>query len=140
MCDGEKRNNLLFGHCDGIEAKQEIAMSSPLFESTSQANYGSLGVAPIIFVSPLPTIVAEWAAIIPLVVHLASPRDDYITTGIIALSGSLSVDLLPRLGTLLGYSRLLSRGTKFLDYASTRGGSSRVVYDVSWGSVFPSRL
>ncbi|KAI8627825.1 hypothetical protein F5Y19DRAFT_440053 [Xylariaceae sp. FL1651] len=112
-------------------------MSSTLFESASEARYGSLGVPPAIPIPSLPNIVAEWAAIIPLVTHLASPRDDYITTGDITLSGSLSIELFPRLGILSSYSRLLTRGTKFLDYASTRGGSSRMVYDVSWGSVFP---
>ncbi|KAJ3579075.1 hypothetical protein NPX13_g1490 [Xylaria arbuscula] len=51
--------------------------------------------------------------------------------------GRLSVGLFPRLGTLSGLSRLLDKGTKYLDHASTKGGSSRTVRDVKWGSVFP---
>lgn len=108
-----------------------------LFLSGTEARLGSLSIVPLIPCPPLPDIVAEWAAILPLVCHLASQRDDYITTGEIALLGRLSVGLFPRLGTLSGLARLLGRGTKFLDYASTRGGSSRTVWDVKWGSVFP---
>ncbi|KAI1754867.1 hypothetical protein F4782DRAFT_538900 [Xylaria castorea] len=94
-------------------------------------------VSPQFSLPPLPNIVAEWAAILPLVCHLADQRDDYITTGDVALLGRLSVGLFPRLGTLSGLARLLGRGTKYLDHASTRGGSSRTVWDAKWGSVFP---
>ncbi|KAI0098180.1 hypothetical protein GGR51DRAFT_437618 [Nemania sp. FL0031] len=108
-----------------------------MMSSASDARLGSLGVTALIPSPHLPTIVAEWAAIIPLVCHLASQRDDYITTGDIALLGRLSVGIFPRLGTLSGLSRLLDRGTKYLDNASTRGGSSRKVWEVKWGCVFP---
>ncbi|KAI1121430.1 hypothetical protein F5Y10DRAFT_256384 [Nemania abortiva] len=108
-----------------------------IFSSASEARLGSLGVTSLIPCPPLPNIVAEWAAIIPLVCHLASQRDDYITTGDVALLGRLSVGIFPRLGTLSGLARLLGRGTKYLDHASTRGGSGRTVWDVKWGSVFP---
>jgi hypothetical protein len=108
-----------------------------LFISGSEANLGSLNVTPVIPCPPIPNIVAEWAAILPLVCHLASPRGDYITTGDIALLGRLSVGLFPRLGSLSGLSRLLGRGTKFLDYASTRGGSACIVWDPNWGCSFP---
>ncbi|ETS77390.1 hypothetical protein PFICI_11264 [Pestalotiopsis fici W106-1] len=108
-----------------------------LFSSPPEARLGSLGVEPLLPCPPLPNIVSEWAAILPLVCHLAGQRDDYITTGEIALMGRLSVGIFPRLGTLSGLARLLDRGTKYLDHASTRGGSSRTVYDVKWGSVFP---
>ncbi|KAI3328513.1 hypothetical protein F4824DRAFT_483192 [Ustulina deusta] len=108
-----------------------------IFSSASEARLGSLGITALIPPPPLPNFIAEWAAILPLVCHLASQRDDYITTGDVALLGRLSVGLFPRLGTLSGLSRLLGRGTKYLDHASTRGGSSRTVWDVKWGSVFP---
>ncbi|KAK7999488.1 hypothetical protein PG990_012088 [Apiospora arundinis] len=108
-----------------------------IFSSPDEANLGSLSIEPLLPCPPLPNIVAEWAAILPLVCHLAGQRDDYITTGNIALMGRLSVGLFPRLGTLSGLARLLGRATKYLDYASTRGGSSRTVWDVKWGSVFP---
>lgn len=110
--------------------------TSPLFSSGNNANLGSLGIAPMIPIPNIPNIVAEWAAIVPLVCHLATVRDDYITTGEIALLGRVSVGLFPKLGTLSGLARLMDRGTKFLDGASTRGGSSRTVWDVKWGSLF----
>lgn len=99
---------------------------------------GSLVAAAYLPTPAVPTIVAEWAALVPLACHLASPRDDYLTTGEASLMGYLSVPLFPRLGTLAGMARLLRRGSKYLDYASTRGGSSRTVWDVRWGSRFPS--
>ncbi|KAI1273045.1 hypothetical protein F5Y07DRAFT_378253 [Xylaria sp. FL0933] len=108
-----------------------------IFSSGPEARLGSLGVTAWVPLPPLPNIVAEWAAILPLVCHLASQRDDYITTGDVALLGRLSVGIFPRLGTLSGLSRLLGRGNKYLDQASTKGGSSRMVWDVKWGSSFP---
>ncbi|KAI9150826.1 hypothetical protein HJFPF1_10603 [Paramyrothecium foliicola] len=108
-----------------------------LFSSESAPRFGSIGGQPMLPCPPLPNIVAEWAAILPLVCHLASQRDDYITTGDVALMGRLSVGIFPRLGTLSGFARLLRGGSKYLDYASTKGGSSRTVWDVNWGSVFP---
>ncbi|KAK6860605.1 hypothetical protein PG995_004241 [Apiospora arundinis] len=108
-----------------------------LFSSPDGANLGSLNIEPLLPCPPLPNLVAEWAAILPLVCHLAGQRDDYITTGDVALMGRLYVGIFPRLGTLSGLARLLNRSTKYLDYASTRGGSSRTVWDVKWGSVFP---
>lgn len=108
-----------------------------IFSSAPESRLGSLGIPSFIPSPPLPNIVAEWTAILPLACHLATQRDDYLTTGDVALLGRLSVGLFPRLGTLSGLSRLLGRGTKYLDHASTRGGSSRTVWDVKWGSVFP---
>ncbi|CAG9986765.1 unnamed protein product [Clonostachys byssicola] len=105
--------------------------------SSINAALGSLGIVPLIPCPPLPLIITEWAAILPLICHLASQRDDYVTTGDVALQGKLSIGLFPRLGTLSGISRLLERGTEYLDFASTKGGSSRTVWDVKWGSVFP---
>ncbi|KXJ89138.1 hypothetical protein Micbo1qcDRAFT_103972, partial [Microdochium bolleyi] len=104
---------------------------------SSDPRLGSLGIDAVLATPPLPNLVAEWAAILPLVCHLASHRDDYVTTGDVALQGRLSIGLFPRLGTLSGLSRLLARGTKFLDYASTKGDSSQIVWDVEWGSSFP---
>lgn len=114
-----------------------MGSGASIFFSESEARLGSLGITPFILGPPLPNILAEWAAILPLVCHLASHRDDYITTGEIALLGRLYVGLFPRLGTLSSIARLLERGTKFLDCASTKGGSGRTVWDVKWGSVFP---
>ncbi|KAM0272886.1 hypothetical protein ACHAQH_008514 [Verticillium albo-atrum] len=112
-------------------------MPFDIFSSPEQASLGSLNIPSHLPGPPLPNIVAEWGAILPLVTHLASQRDDYLTTGDVALMGALPVGLFPKLGIFSGYSRLLRNGTRFLDYASTRGGSSTTVWDVSWGSVFP---
>ncbi|EAW17358.1 uncharacterized protein NFIA_072720 [Aspergillus fischeri NRRL 181] len=98
---------------------------------------GALNAPSFIPCPPIPTIVSEWAALVPLACHLASQRVDYITTGEVALLGRLSLGLFPKLGTLSGLARLMKRGTEYLDYASTTGGTSRTVWDVKWGSVFP---
>ncbi|KAI9903271.1 hypothetical protein N3K66_002623 [Trichothecium roseum] len=107
------------------------------FSGASEDGLGSIGIAPFLPCPPLPNIISEWAAILPLVCHLASQLDDYMTTGDVALMGRLSVGLLPRLGTLSGIGRLLQEGTQYLDYASTKGGTGRTVWDAKWGSVFP---
>lgn len=98
---------------------------------------GPPGKEPFIPYRPLLLIITSWAAIVPLICHVASQRDDYVTTGDVALQGRLSIGLFPRLGTFSGISRLLERGNEYLDFASTKGGSSRTVWDVQWGSVFP---
>lgn len=108
-----------------------------LFLAGTEARLGALNIAPAILLPPLPNFIAEWSGIIPLICHLASVRDDYKTTGDVALLGRISIGLFPKLGTLSGLARLLSMGSEYLDQASTRGGSSRTVWDVQWGSVFP---
>ncbi|KAI1394166.1 uncharacterized protein F4822DRAFT_39283 [Hypoxylon trugodes] len=108
-----------------------------IFLSGTEARLGALNIAPAVLLPPLPNIVSEWSSIVPLICHLASVRDDYKTTGDVALLGRVSIGLFPKLGTLAGLSRLLSQGPDYLDQASTRGGSSRTVWDVQWGSVFP---
>ncbi|KAF2099166.1 hypothetical protein NA57DRAFT_76398 [Rhizodiscina lignyota] len=107
------------------------------FSSNGNPSFGSLNLAPFFELPALPNIVAEWAAIIPLVCHLASYRRDYRTLGDVALLGCISLSLFPKLGTLAGLSRLLRRGPEFFDEASTRGGATCTVWDVRWGSVFP---
>ncbi|KAK8080929.1 hypothetical protein PG997_008747 [Apiospora hydei] len=113
-------------------------LSMSIFSTGNEARLGALNIIPVFNLPPLPNIVSEWAAIIPLVSHLATHRDDYITTGEVALLGRVSTGLFPRLGTLSGLSRLLRRGPEFVDQASTKGGSSMTVWDVRWGSVFPA--
>lgn len=77
---------------------------------------------------PLPAIISEWAALIPLVCHLASAQDDYyLIAGDLSLNGNFSIPLFSRLETLWGLARLLKNGPKYFDYASIRGGSSRTV-------------
>ncbi|KAJ5455418.1 Herpesvirus glycoprotein N [Penicillium sp. IBT 31633x] len=84
----------------------------------------------------VPEIISEWASLIPLAFHLASPQDDHITAGEVCLTGRLSVPLFPSLGTMWGLARFLREGTRYFDFASARGGSSRTVWDVNWGSEF----
>ncbi|KAK0717654.1 hypothetical protein B0T26DRAFT_829590 [Lasiosphaeria miniovina] len=108
-----------------------------IFEQANEARLGALNVAPIISMPQLPNILSEWAAIVPLVCHLATHRDDHATTGKVALAGRVSVSLFPRLGSLSGLSRLIGNTRKFLDHASSRGGTSLHVWDVYWGGMFP---
>ncbi|KAK0672597.1 hypothetical protein QBC41DRAFT_216877 [Cercophora samala] len=107
-------------------------MSEPL--SSDPVTEGLLKSLPV---PVLPHIVSEWAAIIPLVCHLANERDDYTTAGKVALAGSLSVGYFPRLGSLSGIARLLNNPGKFSDHANSRGGTSLNVWDVLWGGSFP---
>ncbi|KAF4541547.1 uncharacterized protein LTHEOB_8542 [Lasiodiplodia theobromae] len=113
-------------------------MSSALFSTDINPRLGTLNTFPFLPLLPnLPNIVSEWASIVPLVCHLASFRDDYLTAGDVALLGRISLGLFPKLGAIAGVARLLERTPEFLDQASTRGGSSCTVWDVRWGSVFP---
>ena len=104
---------------------------------TVATNLGALNISPFLPVPHLPNIVAEWAAIIPLVCHLASYKHDYQLLGHVALTGRISVDLLPRLGVLAGIARLLNKGPEFIDEASSKGFANRKVWDVKWGGTFP---
>jgi hypothetical protein len=106
-------------------------------ELEQPAKPGSTGAIAFFQFPPLPSIVAEWAALIPLVVHLASFQDEYHMIGEAALNCRLSTGLFPRLGYLNGIARLLRGGPAFLDRVSSTGTLSSIVWDVSWGSVFP---
>jgi hypothetical protein len=106
------------------------------FSSNNTPRLGSLNLEPYFSLPPLPNIVIEWAAIIPLVCHLASYRSDYNITGEVALRKRIHLGLFPKLGRLDGLSRLLQGGKKFVDQASARGGTTKTVRDVQWGTVF----
>lgn len=110
-----------------------ITLDMALFSSGTEAQIGHY-----ISLPPIPDIISEWAGIIPLVVHLASYKDDFTIVGDVCLLGTLPFGLVPRLGTLSGFSKLLVRGREFLEQAAPKGGSSRTVWDVRWGSVFPA--
>ena len=107
------------------------------FSSNGQPRLGTLDLEPLLHLPALPNIIMEWAAIIPLVCHLVSFRRDWQATGEISLLGRINLGLFPKLGTLSGLSRLLFCGQGFLDQASIRGGTTSMVWDVRWGSVFP---
>lgn len=101
------------------------------------SNTPTINTHPTISLPELPNLISSWVAVISLVVHLATPRADCLTAGDIALDGKLTPSVFPRLGAYLGYSWLLTGGNEPLELASTRSGSSRKVWDVSWGSTFP---
>ncbi|KAI1646008.1 uncharacterized protein F4817DRAFT_154788 [Daldinia loculata] len=106
--------------------------------ASNNESFGSIGVSlGLISLPYLPTIVTEWAALIPLAIHLASYQDDYITTGNISLLGRLPASLFPALGTFSNIARFLERDPEYLDYASTKGGLGQKAWDVNWGSTFP---
>lgn len=110
-----------------------------LFSSNDASNLGSINLrVQNLFTLPnLPNIIAEWSALIPLVCHLASYRQNHLLAGEIALNGRVSVGLCPRLGVLAGIASLLHRGPDFLDQVSAKGGEGKRVWDVNWGCVFP---
>jgi len=101
-------------------------------------NLGALNVTPYLPAPSLPNIVAEWAAIIPLVFHLADYKRDYHVVGQVAMTARISTGIFPRLGDLAGTARLLNNGPDFVDQASSCGNSSRTVRDVIWGGSFPA--
>jgi hypothetical protein len=110
-----------------------------LFSSNDASNLGSINakVQDFFSIPSLPNIVAEWSALIPLVCHLASYRQNHLLAGEIALNDRLSIGLCPRLGVLAGVASLLRKGPDFLDQVSAKGGEGKRVWDVNWGSVFP---
>ncbi|KAK0644228.1 hypothetical protein B0T16DRAFT_417357 [Cercophora newfieldiana] len=108
-----------------------------IFSSDADARFGALGIPPFFNVPALPNFVGEWAAIVPLVSHLASYRDDYAIAGRVALEGKVAIGVFPKLGYLSGLSRLLRNPRKFLDHASARGETGRNVWDVQYGGSFP---
>ncbi|OQD64357.1 hypothetical protein PENPOL_c007G09388 [Penicillium polonicum] len=103
---------------------------------TIQVTLGTL-MSTYIPVPSVPEIVSEWASLIPLACHLASPKDDHFTSGDVSLHGRISLIIFPRLGTLWGLGRLFSKGSNYFEYASVKGGAARTVWDVNWGSEFP---
>ncbi|OQE39165.1 hypothetical protein PENCOP_c007G01750 [Penicillium coprophilum] len=103
---------------------------------TIEFNEGTL-VPTYVPMPSVPEIISEWASLIPLACHLASPQDDYFTSGDVSLHGRISLIIFPRLGTFWGLARLFCKGSNYFDYASVRGGSARTVWDVNWGSEFP---
>jgi hypothetical protein len=107
------------------------------FGSNGQSNLGSLGIRPFFNLAPLPTIVAEWTSLIPLVCHLASHQDSHRLAGELAITGSLYIGLFPKLGVLDSIARLIKDGTEFFDRASPTGNVGNEVWDVMWGSTFP---
>ncbi len=108
-----------------------------ILTNSGPPNLGGLDVEPFLPLAPIPGAVAEWAALIPLVCHLASYQRDYQLAGEAALMGRLSLGLFPRLGVSSCITRFLEQGPEFLDGAAAMGNSSREVWDVNWGSTFP---
>jgi hypothetical protein len=85
--------------------------SSPVAE-------GTIGLAPLLFsFSSAPDIIFEWAALIPLVIYLATYHYSYQLVGKTALAGIINVGLFPKLGVLDGIADLLKEGADFLDRA-----------------------
>ncbi|SLM37403.1 hypothetical protein LPUS_07236 [Lasallia pustulata] len=104
--------------------------------SNSTVNLGTLQIAPILSTAQLPAIVAEWAGLLPLVIHLTSRHFDFQLAGEAALLGRISIGLFPKLGSLQSIARLLEGGEEFLERASIASDTMCGVYDVNWGSTF----
>jgi hypothetical protein len=84
----------------------------------------------------LPSIVVEWAALIPLTVYFSSFRNDYELAGEVSFRGRLSIGVVPKLWALEGVAELLSDGEIFFDTSSATGDPLKV-YNVQWVSMFP---
>jgi len=84
-------------------------------KNMSGPGVGTINTHPLWKLPQLPNIVSEWAAIIPLICHLASFRTDYETAGRVSLLGRLTVSMFPRLGDLASLSRLCKNGPEYLD-------------------------
>ena len=110
---------------------------SDLYTTGGPARLGSLGISPLLVLVKLPSILAEWAAMIPLLCHITNGHHDHDFIGQAALRGRIHISLFPRLGVLRGIAQLLEEGSEFLDRASSIGGRRSDVWDVNWGSVFP---
>ena len=94
------------------------------------------GLKPYLSIPNIPSIVTEWAALFPLVAHLANHGEESRMIGELALEGHLTVGLFPKLGYLDGLRRLLQGGSDFLDRANANSEATYKVWDVNWGSVF----
>ena len=108
-----------------------------LYTSGGPSNLGALGVSPRLKSGKVPTFLAEWAALIPLLCHLTNRHHDHQFIGEVCLTGGIYISLFPKLGVLKGITQLLEEGSEFLDRASSIGGRCSEVWDVNWGSVFP---
>lgn len=107
-----------------------------IYTTPNFAALGSLNVPAYLPVPLLINFIAEWSALIPLVIHLASYRHAHQLAGQVALLGRVSISIFPKLGVLIGISKLIESGPEFLDTASILGKSSRQVWDIKWGSRF----
>jgi hypothetical protein len=83
------------------------------------SQYGSLGRQFFLHLIWLPQLIAEWAALIPLILHLAAPTYDHKLAGRVCLKGQVDVGVFPRLGTAASIANLLEQGSDFLGAAST---------------------
>ncbi|KAF5336692.1 hypothetical protein D9758_015670 [Tetrapyrgos nigripes] len=82
----------------------------------------------------IPNFIVQWAAVLPLVCHLATTRSDFDLVGYASLAGTLSPGIFPELGILVGIASLL----KSPDYIELEGALGGTVWDVNWGSHFRS--
>ncbi|KAJ6256070.1 hypothetical protein Dda_9162 [Drechslerella dactyloides] len=105
-------------------------------QNTDNLGLGTTDLEPFLRPVKLPSIIAEWSALLPLTCYLADRSQNHKLVGEISVSGRLSPSLFPRLGIFDSIFRLLSEGSEFLDKASSLQDAS-VVFDVNWGSVFP---
>ena len=97
---------------------------------------GSIGIPAFFALPQLPSILVEWLALIPLVVHLTSALEDFKLIGEACLRGSITTPLFPKLGQLKGIAKLLIAQYHFVDQVAARSAGAATAWDVSWGSVF----
>lgn len=85
---------------------------------TAHTEWRTTGLEPFLPIVPAPSIVFEWAGLIPLVIYLASYKSSHTLVGKTSLTGRLCIGLFPKLGVLGNVSSLLKEGSDYLDRAS----------------------
>ncbi|OBT57607.1 hypothetical protein VE04_01449 [Pseudogymnoascus sp. 24MN13] len=105
-------------------------------EST-RSEWGTTGLEPFLPIVPAPSIAFEWAALIPLVIYLASYKSSHTLVGKTSLTGRLCIGLFPKLGVLGNVASLLKEGSDYLDRACSISELRKDVWDANFGSKFP---
>lgn len=133
---GSRRFPLLTCTLRSLSLKLPDTMSSNTIASSNPGSTNSNSYS--FFDLPLvPLILVEWAAVIPLVCHLATYKYGWELVGRVSLTRRVGTSIFPKLGVLAGLSRLLERGPDFIDRASSKGGPEWKVWDVCWGGSWP---
>ncbi|KAF4629280.1 hypothetical protein G7Y89_g8866 [Cudoniella acicularis] len=82
------------------------------------------------------TFFFEWAAIIPLVIYLASYKFSHTLVGKTSLTGRLYIGLFPKLGILGSVASLLNEGSDYLDRVCSISELKKEVWDANFGGTF----
>ena len=104
---------------------------------TAHSEWGITSLEPFLPTVPVPSIVFEWAALMPLVIYLASYKSSHTLVGKTSLTGRLCIGLFSKLGVLGKVASLLKEGSDDLDRACSISELKKDVWDANFGSKFP---